>query len=201
MTSDCVGTVCRFKPVHLGHAAMLEELCGSWEQVRIGVGSSNRYDLRNPFTFAETAGMIDALLRPRFSNYTLTPVPDLGHGPRWRAQVQRLLGPLDAFVTANDYVAGLLGGTYPLYDPRDVIPVWRHVPVTGTRVRVAMALGEPWEELVPERVAEFLTAHGLPRRFRREFGLATLSHELSAGPRLPAKQHNPQEVNDVCMGR
>ena len=55
------GIVARFKPVHKGHAAVLEALCERSEHVYIGIGSSNRYNLRNPFTKEE---MDEALQYP-----------------------------------------------------------------------------------------------------------------------------------------
>lgn len=173
-----IGVVCRFKPVHVGQAVMLEQLCRSAEHLLIGLGSSNRYDLRNPFTAQETADMIHAVLGPRFSNYELIEVPDLGHGPRWRAMVQGLFGELDLFASANDYVRSLMEPIYPFAHPCELIPPALRVPVSGTLVRLAIARGEPWEHLVPPAVATYLTHNALPERFRREFGLATLTHEL-----------------------
>lgn len=175
-----IGVVCRFKPVHAGHAVMLEQLCRSAKLVTVGIGSSNKHDLRNPFSAEESAAMIHAVLAPRFDNYQLVEVPDLGHGPRWRALVRDLFGDLDLFVSANDYVRSLMGPVYPLEHPRDVVPRDLHVPVDGTRVRLAMARGEPWRHLVPPAVATYLDANELPERFRREFGLATLTDALLA---------------------
>ena len=195
-----IGTVCRFKPLHLVHASMLRSLCrlskagqsgagqaeaGQPSQLLIGVGSSNVRSARNPFSFEETQGMIDALLAPEFDHYEVLPVPDLGHGPRWRAQVQRLMGPLDLFVTANDYVWSLLQDTYRLAHPRELIPLAERRPLCATDVREAIARGEPWEHLCPPAVTDYLTRTGLTERFRREFGLATLvaGSGLSTRPR------------------
>jgi hypothetical protein len=50
--------IARWKPVHIGHAAVLEGLVASAESVIIGIGSSNRYNAKNPFTAAETADML-----------------------------------------------------------------------------------------------------------------------------------------------
>ena len=172
---DRIGLVCRFKPVHLGHAVMLETLCERARHVVIGLGSPNRHDVRNPFTAEETAAMIRLVLEPRFSNWELVPVEDLGHGPRWRALVTKTFGPLDAFVTANDYVASLLATDYRIVHPAALVPRERHVAVDGTMTREAMARGEGWRALVPPAVERYLDAHGLPARFRREFGLETLA--------------------------
>jgi len=174
--------VARWKPVHLGHAAVLESLLETAEHVAIGIGSSNRYGLQNPFTAEESAEMIRRVLRgvpPE--RYDLIEVPDLGHGPRWRAMVAELFGPLDLFVTANPWVRELMREIYRVVHPVSLIPPERRIPLDGTAVRRAMARGEGWREMVPPEIATYLQDEGLVRRFRREFGLATL--ELDAPSR------------------
>lgn len=166
--------VARWKPVHLGHEAVLDALVAHAGSVVIGIGSSNRYDQDNPFTAAESAAMIRAVLGER-GEVELVEVPDLGHGPRWRAMVAEMFGPLDGFVTANDYVAGLMREVYPVIHPLSLIALDRRVPLSGTMVRKAMARGEGWRGMVPSAVAEILDREGLVARFRREFGLATLA--------------------------
>ena len=169
-----LGMVARWKPVHLGHAAVLEALLDQAEEVVIGIGSSNRYDLHNPFTLDETAEMIRRVLGDD-GRYSLVPVPDLGHGPRWREMVAGLMGPLDLFVTANAYVRDLLQDVYPITHPVRLVPPERRIPLDGTAVRKAMARGDGWRPLVPPPVAALIDERGLAQRFRREFGLATLA--------------------------
>ncbi|MEZ0230537.1 MAG: hypothetical protein ACAI25_18085 [Planctomycetota bacterium] len=182
-----VGLVCRWKPVHRGHAALLESLCERAEKVLIGLGSPNVRDARNPFSAEESARMIELVLGPRFRNFELVVVPDLGDGPRWAKLVRELLGPLDLFVSENDWVRELMGRVYPLAHPAELVPRERHTPVDGTLVRRAMALGADWRALVPEPVADYLEREGLVARFRREFGLASLAGALTVrGPRAIA---------------
>ena len=164
----------RWKPVHRGHAAVLEALVERADEVVIGIGSSNRYDIRNPFTAEESAEMIRRVLGDR-GRYSLLPVPDLGDGPRWREMVAGLFGPLDVFVTANAYVRDLLEDIYPVVHPVRLLPPERRIALDGTAVRKAMARGPGWREMVPAPVAAFLDEQGLAERFRREFGLATLA--------------------------
>jgi nicotinamide-nucleotide adenylyltransferase len=153
-----LGMIARWKPVHLGHASVLEALVEHADEVLIGIGSSNRYDVLGD--------------RP---GYSILPVPDLGHGPRWRAMVTGLFGPLDLFVTANDYVRDLMREVYRVVHPVLLVAPERRIPLDATAVRRAMAQGEGWKEMVPPDVADFIEAEGLDRRFRREFGLATLA--------------------------
>lgn len=166
--------IARWKPVHAGHAAVLEELAERADHVVIGIGSANRYNARNPFTAAETAEMLRIVLAGR-DHCEIVEVPDLDDGPRWRVMVRDMLGPLDLFVTANGYVRGLLLGDYPILHPVHLVAPERRVRVDGAMVRAAMARGGAWEHLVPPAVAAFLEARELVARFRAEFGAQTLA--------------------------
>lgn len=195
-----LGVVARFRPLHLAHAALLDALCADGHEVTIGIGSSNRYDGRNPFTAVEAADMIDAYLGDRAAGAVrVLEVPDLGDGPRWRLMVRDLLGPLDLFVTANPYVRDLMTGLYTVAHPRDLVPRERHVAVSGELVRRAMARGAGWRDLVPREVAELIHERGLVERFRREFGLSTLALEMNGAPtQAPTAE---EEKSHVLLGR
>ena len=171
-----IGMVARWRPVHLGHAPVLRALCERAASALIGIGSSNRYNARNPFTLEETMEMIRLVLAGR-ENYALIPVPDLDDGPRWRLMVMDLFGPLDLFVTDNPYVSSLLSGDYRVIRPVALVPEDEKIPIDGTMVRRAMARGDNWRDLLPEEVADYIAANKLDERFRREFGLQTLALE------------------------
>jgi nicotinamide-nucleotide adenylyltransferase len=171
---DRIGMVARWQPVHRGHSPVLNALCDRASQALIGIGSSNRYDVRNPFTHEERADMIRLTLAGR-GNYTLIPVPDLDNGPRWRALITDLFGPLDLFVTDNPYVSSLLAADYRVIKPVELVPEDEKVAVNGTMVRKEMACGDGWRELVPDEVADYIATRHLDGRFRREFGLQALA--------------------------
>lgn len=166
--------VARWKPVHLGHAAVLRGLVAAAPRVVLGIGSANRYDARSPFTAAETRDMI-RLVVGEVPGVEVHDVPDLGDGPRWRAMVAELMGPLDAFVTDNPYVASLMREVYTVMRPVEFVAPDERVALDGTSVRRAMAQGDGWRSLVPAVVADYIGAQGLDARFRREFGLETLA--------------------------
>ena len=169
-----IAMIARWKPVHLGQAAVLRAMCNGAGHASIGVGSSNRYNLRNPFTLEETETMLRLTL-DGCSNFEIIPVPDLDDGPRWRAIVKEMFGDLDAFVTDNPYVANLMKDDYRLMRPVDWLPPSEHIRIDGTTVRGMMAKGERWQDWVPERVAQYIQENKLDERFRREFGLETLA--------------------------
>ncbi len=169
-----IAMVARWKPVHLGHTPVLHALCSVAEHAFIGIGSSNRYNARNPFTLEETTEMLQLALTGH-DNYTLIPVPDLDDGPRWRLMLRDIFGPLDAFVTANPYVASLLREDYLLLRPAMLVPSGARVAVDGSMVRRELARGGDWQALVPPEIAAYITSRQLDARFRREFGLETLA--------------------------
>ncbi len=179
-----VGLVARLKPLHNGAQLMLESACENAEHVKIGIGSSNRYDLRNPFTAEESAAMVHACLRPKYTNYENMYVPDFGHlnpayqdGQQWRHYIKEHFGKLDAFITGNDYVANLLKGDYHVILPASLIPRENWTKVKATQVRYEMAAGKSnnWKSLVPPTVAQYLEEHHLVERFCQEFGLQTIA--------------------------
>jgi len=171
------GMVARFKPLHNGHLAVLDAVLDRADELVIGIGSPNKYDNRNPFTAAESEQMIRLALEGR-SNYRIIHVKDLDDGPRWKEMVPQLFGRLDTFVTANDYVAQLLKDKYAIVDPRTLLPPDRKVRVCATMVRYAIAANADWQDLVPAKVAGYITANKLDERVRREFGLKLLSLAL-----------------------
>jgi nicotinamide-nucleotide adenylyltransferase len=171
-----IGMVARWQPVHLGHVPILKALCTRSKQALVGVGSSNRYNLRNPFTLDERIEMLRLALS-EWQNYSLIPVPDLDDGPRWRELVIHLFGKLDFFITDNPYVASLLNEDYKVIKPIELIPPEERIAVDGSLVRLAMARGEGWQELVPNEIEDLITIRRLDERFRREFGLQTLALE------------------------
>jgi len=171
-----IAMVARWKPVHLGHQAILHALCNRGEEILIGIGSSNRYNLRNPFTLEETKSMIELVIS-HYNNYKLISVPDLDDGPRWRLMIKDLFGDLNLFVTDNPYVTDLLKEDYRLTRPVDLVPSGQQMLVDGTMVRLVMARGGDWESRVPKSVADYIKSNHLDERFRREFGLQTLAFE------------------------
>lgn len=169
-----IGMVARWRPVHNGHAAVLRAICGQAEKVIIGIGSANVYNYRNPFTLEETKDMLHLALAG-WHNYTLIGVDDLNDGPKWRDLVAGLFGELDLFLTDNPYVYSLMKDVYPTEKPVTLVREEERTPITGTMVRLEMARGGNWQEMVPKNVAAYIEKNELDKRFKNEFGLQTLA--------------------------
>lgn len=167
----------RWQPVHNGHQAALHALCRQFNFVNIGIGSSNIHNYRNPFTLYEVIDMLNLTLK-FFNNFAFTPVPDSPDPQEWCASVQRKFNDSELFVTANPYVKHLLGKFYPIKHPVSFIPEEEKIEVSATAVRKKMALGNKWQEFVPSEISDYIITRKLDTRFRKEFGLQTLSMEI-----------------------
>lgn len=176
------GLIARFKPLHIGGATMLEHTCKNSDYVKIGLGSSNRYNLRNPFTIEETIDMVDLFLSDKhIDNYEIIKVPDFSYEDnvsgedRWTEYVKEEFGSLDYFVSGNTYVGELLENEYKIIHPSEVIPRESWVKARATQVRIDMSLGDSYKKSVPDVVSDYLEKNGIVDRFRSEFGLETLA--------------------------
>ncbi len=86
-------TIMRAKPPHRNHIAMLEALCQKSKHLTINIGSSNKMDEKNPFTWQETEEMMHLGL-PGYCNFRIIPCPDsddprTGDG-KWADDTQRI---------------------------------------------------------------------------------------------------------------
>ena len=178
MKFEKLGLIGRFKPLHLGGAGLLEEACKQSSEVIIGIGSANKYDLRNPFTAQESEDMIRACIKS--PNYEILYIPDFGHipgyesGQEWAGYIKSWFGELDAFVSGNLYVTELLKPSYKIIHPNELIPREKQIELHATKVRIEMANGEGWRDLVPDEVEHYIDRNGLLERFRKEYGSETL---------------------------
>lgn len=176
-----IGLIGRFKPLHNGAAVMLEAACEQADSVVIGVGSSNKYNARNPFTAEESKEMITRYLSPKFKNYEVVAIPDFAHmpefhnGDRWKQYVVEHFGSLDHFISGNEYVAGLLKDSYDIIPSYTIVPQEKRVNLKAAQVRYEMATYGNWQALVPEKVAMYLQENNIVDRFRKEFGLETIA--------------------------
>ena len=196
-----IGLIGRFKPLHKGAQALLEAACGMADHVIIGIGSSNKYNVRNPFTPAETKDMINAVLKPRFSNYEIVEVPDFAQraggadGQMWRKYVKEHFKELDAFISGNPWVKTLLEPDYKILHPQDIIE--HKIPIKATLVRERMAKDDDWKELLPKEVAEYIEQNNLEARFKKEFGEETMAR-IKAGKDTTTPEKEEDEARHAA---
>jgi nicotinamide mononucleotide adenylyltransferase len=193
-----IGCIGRWKPLHLGGAVLLESLCEASERVIIGIGSVNRYNIRNPFTPEETEDMIRNYLAA-YDNYTIVHVKDSLHIPnnkkhdQWIWDMRSAFEELDAFVSGNPYVTDLLKDIYNIIPSKEFVKTERYDDINATKIRYLMAQGDEWKKLVPKTTEDYLVNNQLDKRFREEFG----QEVLKSGNDGTAPQSLIDEKNNI----
>ncbi|RLI08296.1 nicotinamide-nucleotide adenylyltransferase [Candidatus Bathyarchaeota archaeon] len=157
----------RFQPIHKGHLKAMLDILSEFEELVVVVGSAQlSHELDNPFTVGERLVMVrlalsEAGVEP--GRYWLIPVPDAPAHSVWVAMVLAYC-PKFEVVYSNEPLtrrlfqeAGFEVRSIPFYE--------RHI-YSATEVRRRILAGEPWEDLVPSSVADFIKAIGGVERLR-----------------------------------
>lgn len=169
------GVVGRFRPINNLGKNILVSLCENSEELIIGIGSSNKYDSRNPFSAKESEEMLRLVLKGH-QNYGIIHIPDSGHlpeyrdGKKWTLDAKAAFGELDFFVTGNQYVTQLMSPHYRILHPFALFNPEERVRIRSSEVRKRMVLGEDWQSLVPQAAVDYLEKNNLIERMKREFG-------------------------------
>lgn len=199
-----LGFIGRFRPLHNGAVLALETLCSKAEHVIIGIGSTNKYNVRNPFYANEVEDMINLVLQPKYTNYEIVKIPDFAQeegcedGHRWVQEIRSVYKDLDAFISGNQWTNKLLEPHYKIIHPSEIIPKEQWIYCKGSMVRMAMARDENWQQLVRPQVANYLKTNHLVERFQREFGLETIAtlsqdHKYDRPEGLDEELQHPKE--------
>lgn len=98
--------IMRANPPHVNHTAMLRELCDKSLEVKINLGSINKFDNKNPFKIGEREDMINLALEG-YKNYKVIRLPDTPDDNEWFAELKRLNGNFSEILSNNAYDLGI----------------------------------------------------------------------------------------------
>ena len=178
-----VGIIGRFKPINKRGILILETLGTISREVIVGIGSANKYNVRNPWTAEEVINMLDLNLEFNTSNgespFYFGKIDDTnGDNKKWIENVRKVFGTLDAFISGNPYVTKLLDPYYKIIHPSKVIGELLDLAFDdhSTDIRRLMAQDDAaWQDYTTDSIAVYLYSRGLVERFQKEFGPATLA--------------------------
>ncbi|MBI2971312.1 MAG: adenylyltransferase/cytidyltransferase family protein [Candidatus Aenigmarchaeota archaeon] len=140
----------RFQPLHKGHVFAAERLLQRYDSIIIAVGSINKHDEKNPFSFRERAAMLRAALP---SPCRIIGVPDMPSDAAWAALIQKK-SRFDVIVTGNRQVQRCFTG-YKTVRPNALKPK----TYSATRIRALIKQGKRWEHLVPKGAVPIIRKH------------------------------------------
>ncbi|RLI66451.1 MAG: nicotinamide-nucleotide adenylyltransferase [Candidatus Asgardarchaeum californiense] len=145
----------RFQPFHKGHLLLLQSVYDEYEEIIIGIGSSQYSNtIDNPFTADERKRMIkDSLEKSSISNYSIVLIPDIHNPVKWVDHVLSIVSDFDAVLSNNSL-------TKKLFSAKGYIvketPKFERKRYSGREIRKRMANNEMWRDLVPEPVAKII---------------------------------------------
>ncbi|MCD6523333.1 MAG: adenylyltransferase/cytidyltransferase family protein [Candidatus Diapherotrites archaeon] len=89
----------RFQPLHKGHIHAIKQALKDYDEVIIGIGSSQESGtLRNPYSYEERVRMI----KEKFPRIKVIPIPDVNDDEKWVKQILDKVH-VDVAITGNDW--------------------------------------------------------------------------------------------------
>jgi nicotinamide-nucleotide adenylyltransferase len=145
----------RFQPFHNGHLKAIKYLSGKYDEIIIGIGSSqygNTFD--NPFSSDERVLMIDeSLKQENVRNYKIILIPDIHNPPKWVDHVLSINSDFDVVISNNDFTKKLfLEKGFKIKET----PLFNKKEYSGREIRKRISEDKSWENLVPEPCKEII---------------------------------------------
>jgi len=143
----------RFQPFHKGHAYLVDYF--KKYEIIFAIGSAyESFSFENPFTAGERYEMIyEAMLELDFKKFFIVPVPDINRYGIYAKHVEDLTPSFDFVISNNKLIKELF--MREGYEVRET-ELFNRKEYQGKFIRNKIAKNEPWEHLVPKRVANFI---------------------------------------------
>ncbi|UCF12698.1 MAG: nicotinamide-nucleotide adenylyltransferase [Thermoplasmatales archaeon] len=145
----------RFQPFHKGHLIILQSISNQYDEIIIGIGSSQYSGtIVNPFSENERKKMIAKSLDDiGINNYKIVLIPDIHNPPKWVSHVLSIVRNFDVVVSNNSF-------TKQLFSEKGYFvkrtPYFEKERYSGEEIRRRMINNEKWEDLVPKSVAKII---------------------------------------------
>lgn len=146
----------RFQPFHKGHLKVIQNASKEYDEIIIGIGSSQySHSADNPFSAEERKIMINrSLKKADIKNFKIILIPDIHNPPKWVDHILSIFTDFDIVITNNSLTKSLfLEKGYSvkkteLYDKKRF---------SGKEIRRRISNGVGWEDLVPDEVIKLIT--------------------------------------------
>lgn len=146
----------RFQPFHKAHLKDIKNILKECDEVVIAIGSSQYSNTKdNPFSTEERVNMIeDVLISEDIGNYTIFPVPDVGNDSKWVEEMITLVPKFDIAYTGNEWTENC----FKNYKKKkfEIKKIKLISGINSTTIRNKILKNENWQELVPEKIVEFI---------------------------------------------
>ena len=147
----------RFQPFHSGHIYLLEASFALCDALVIVIGSSNKKDRSNPFSYLLRKEMIEHFLKKE--GYTekvkmIFSSIDIPDDYAWRDAILKKAGSIDVVIGNNQKGSNIFFAKagYPIHR----VSLHKRYLYEGTRIRKLMQEKKPWENRVPSYVEKLI---------------------------------------------
>jgi nicotinamide mononucleotide adenylyltransferase len=188
-----VVAIMRANPPHINHTAMLRGLCERAVDVKINLGSSNDFGVKNPFKIEEREDMIKLALK-NYGNFRVYRLPDFHDDDAWFNCLYKTNKPFSEILSNNpgdmriyrEYQKHKEFSRFDIIVPTDVIDqeedmtyapgIWdkgrfiqadKPMYVSGTFVRAAMVNDWNWRDFLDPQIAEYIEKNRLTDRIKQ----------------------------------
>jgi len=189
---DNVVAIMRANPLHMNHTLMLRRLCDQAVYAKINLGSSNKFNEKNPFKIEEREQMVKIALRD-YDNFDVLGLPDFGQDDEWFQCLYKNNKPFSEVLSNNQsdlkiYERYQEAPGYDRFDiiyPTDILPqedmlyvdgIWdkgkfiqarKPMYTSGTFVRATIVNNWNWQDFLDKKVAEYIKKNGLDTRLKQ----------------------------------
>ncbi|MCU0851184.1 MAG: nicotinamide-nucleotide adenylyltransferase [Candidatus Thermoplasmatota archaeon] len=145
----------RFQPFHMGHLLLLQQLSKQYDEIIIGIGSSQYHDTNdNPFSESERYQMITKSLQAvHIPNYRIISIPDIHNPPKWVDYVCSIVSDFDVVIANNPLTRSLFSEKGFMVKGTVYFDRKRY---SGKEIRKRILQDEPWKDLVPQAVYDII---------------------------------------------
>ncbi|MEN9327342.1 MAG: hypothetical protein RI947_150 [Candidatus Parcubacteria bacterium] len=147
----------RFQPFHNGHLFVIQEALKHCAKVNIGVGSANKHDTDNPYTYGQREMMLTIMasheqLNTRIKN--IFPIHDVGDDTAWLRDVTLLTPESEVVVSNNEWVNGIFeSASMPVIRPH----FFDREHLEGMQIRSFIRSEDPsWHARVPSYLISYI---------------------------------------------
>lgn len=146
----------RLQPLHKGHVHAIKNLFKKYDKIVIAVGSINKKNAENPFTFQERKAMLNASLKKYKNRYRIIGIADRRSDVKWKTELIRRgkIEESDIVVTANPWTARCFSD-YNAIKPK----LFNPKKYNATRIRKLINENKEWKGLVPKQIVQIIKKH------------------------------------------
>ena len=137
----------RFQPFHNGHLHVAKSLSKKYDELIIGIGSSQEKNTwENPFSYSERKAMIAGTLKKNgIKNFKIYPVPDLYDDIKWTKYILENIPKFDTAYSGNEWTINCFRKHKIKAHKIKLIR-----GISSTKIRGMMINSKNWEKLVPK---------------------------------------------------